>query len=111
MEHRNENKKVIKSFLAGAAIGIGLGILYAPYKGSKTRRKIRHTAVGTAYDMSHWLKDAKAELEKSVEEKKEDFENKLEKAISSMSYKADDIITALEDKLEDLKKQNKKLQK
>ncbi len=37
--------------------------------------------------------------------------NTVESIVSSASYKADDIITALESKLKDLKEKNKKLQK
>lgn len=38
------------------------------------------------------------------------FEEKLENTLSSASYKADDILLAMEDKLETLRKQNAKLQ-
>ncbi|MDX1315219.1 MAG: YtxH domain-containing protein, partial [Eudoraea sp.] len=44
-------------------------------------------------------------------EKKEAFEQKLEDTISTMSYKADDIIVTLERKLEELRKKNAELQK
>ncbi len=54
---------------------------------------------------------AKEELTKTAEEKKVAFEEKLEDAISTMSYKADDIIATLERKLEELKKKNAELQK
>ena len=46
---------------------------------------------------------AKEELTKTAEAKKVDFDQKLEETISNMSYKADDIISALEKKLADLK--------
>ena len=39
MATKNENS--IIALLAGAAIGVGLGILFAPDKGSKTREKIK----------------------------------------------------------------------
>src|SRR6187549_4037407 len=35
-----KNSKVITGILAGAAIGALIGILYAPDKGSKTRKKL-----------------------------------------------------------------------
>ena len=35
------NSESILALLAGAAIGVGLGILFAPDKGSKTRAKIK----------------------------------------------------------------------
>ena len=40
-----------------------------------------------------------------------EFEEKLEDTLSTMSYKADDILVALEKKLEDLRSKNAQLQK
>lgn len=109
MEHNNGN--LFMSFLTGAAVGAGLGILFAPYKGSETREKIKHTVADTTHDISDRLKHAKEELTKTAHEKKEAFDKKLDEAVSSMSYKAEDIVNALEAKLEDLKKKNAQLQK
>lgn len=107
----NNNGNLFISFLTGAAIGTGIGILFAPYKGSETREKIKHTVADTTHDISDRLKHAKDELTKTAHEKKEAFDKKLDDAVSSMSYKAEDIITSLEAKLEDLKKKNAQLQK
>ncbi len=69
----NCNGKAVMALLTGAVIGttIGavMGILYAPYKGRKTRRKIRHAVVGTAYDVSNFVKHSKEELAKNVQDK------------------------------------------
>lgn len=40
MKYSNNNGKVIGALLVGAAIGGVLGILFAPDKGSETRKKI-----------------------------------------------------------------------
>ncbi|WP_062055432.1 hypothetical protein [Aquimarina longa] len=42
---------------------------------------------------------------------KETLDTKIESLISDASYKADDVITSLENKLSELKIKNKKLQK
>ena len=107
----NNNGNIFMSFIAGVAIGTGLGVLFAPYKGSETRGKIKHTVADTTHDISDRLKHAKDELTKTAHEKKEAFDKKLDETVSSMSYKAEDIITSLEAKLEDLKKKNAQLHK
>lgn len=40
MSDKNESSFGIGSFLAGAAVGAALGVLFAPDKGSETRKKI-----------------------------------------------------------------------
>lgn len=111
----NRNGKIVLALVTGAvigtAIGAGMGILFAPRKGSKTRRRIRHSVVGTSYDVSKWIKRSKDELTKTARDKKKEFDKKLGDALSTMSHKAEDVITALEDKLEDIKKKNAQLQK
>jgi len=102
---------ILLALLAGAAIGAGIGILYAPDEGKKTRKKIKTKVVDAKHDITDRLAHAKEELTKTVDEKKEAFEHKLEDTISNMSYKADDIIATLERKLEDIKVKNAKLHK
>ena len=52
MDTTNSSGKIIGALLAGAAIGGVLGILFAPDKGSETRKKI----AGTTDDLSKSLK-------------------------------------------------------
>ncbi|MDO6604371.1 YtxH domain-containing protein [Arenibacter palladensis] len=107
----NDSGNTLLALLTGAAIGAGIGILYAPDKGTKTRKRIKKKAMETTDDLTSRISHAKEELTKTAEAKKVDFEKKLEETISNMSYKADDIITALEKKLADLKNKNAQLQK
>ncbi|ASO04858.1 YtxH-like protein [Arenibacter algicola] len=107
----NDSGNTLLALLTGAAIGAGIGILYAPDKGTKTRKRIKKKAMETTDDLTSRISHAKEELTKTAEAKKIDFEQKLEETISNMSYKADDIIIALEKKLADLKNKNAQLQK
>ena len=83
------------AFIAGAAAGLTLGLLFAPEKGEETRRKLKETA-GDAVDSIRnraefaktEIEELKAELKDRTEDLKEDvrmriFERleKLESAI------------------------------
>jgi gas vesicle protein len=88
------------ALLAGAVVGIGLGILFAPDKGSKTREKIKDG-----------LDDLKDQTKEKFSQSKDELKENLDKLLSKSSHKAEDAITYLEEKLAELKKQNAKLQK
>lgn len=107
----NNSGSILLAILTGAVIGAGVGILYAPDKGEKTRKKIKKNALKTKEDITSRITQAADELTKTANVKKADFERKLDETISTMSYKADDIILTLEKKLEDLRKKNAQLQK
>ena len=83
------------AFIAGAAAGLTLGLLFAPEKGEETRRKLKETA-GDAVDSIRnraefaktEIEELKAELKDKAEDLREDvrmriFERleKLESAI------------------------------
>ncbi len=107
----NVNGNIILALLTGAAIGAGIGILYAPDKGNKTRENIKHKLKDTGHDLVERLSHAKDELTKTAHEKKDAFDRKLDETLSTMSYKADEIILTLERKLEELRKKNAQFQK
>jgi|SRR5690606_17456117 len=107
----NNTGQTLLALLTGAAIGAGIGILYAPDKGSKTRDNISKGAVKAQKELSRKLKETTDALGKKASAARLSFEEKLEDTISNASYKADDVLKALEEKLEDLRVQNSKLQK
>ena len=98
------------ALLTGAAIGAGIGILYAPDKGSKTRDKLSKEAKKAQKQLNKQIRETTSNLSSKAQVAKLNFEQKLNETLSSASYKADDILLATEDKLESLRKQNVKLQ-
>lgn len=80
MKRNNERDAIIKTaigFVIGAAIGTGVGILVAPRKGSKTRRRMRHGMADARHDVSDWLTDAKDDISKAAHDKKKEFEKRM----------------------------------
>lgn len=71
------SKKLIGGLLVGAAVGAVLGILFAPDKGTETRKKMAKKA-----------EDLGDELKNKFTEAKETFRNKYEK----IKTEAEDIM-------------------
>ena len=99
------------ALLTGAAIGAGLGMLYAPESGEETRRKLGENAKRTQDDLNKRYRETSSNLNQKARKAKSDFEQRLEETLSSASYKADEILSSLETKLDELKRQNAKFQK
>lgn len=99
------------ALLTGAAIGAGLGMLYAPDSGEETRRKLGENARRTQDDLNRKYKETSSNLSSKAKKAKMDFEDRLEETLSSASFKADEILSSLEAKLEELRKQNAKFHK
>jgi gas vesicle protein len=109
MSSKNANGAL--ALLVGAAIGVGVGILFAPDKGSRTREKIKDGFD----DLKDQAKTKWDNLEEETKDKfsktKDELKETVENLLSNSSYKAEEAITFLEEKLAELKIQNAKLQK
>lgn len=99
------------ALITGAAIGAGIGLLYAPDSGEKTREKLKKDAEKAQEKMNKRYHDTTSNLSEKAKKARVDFEARLGETLSSASHKADDILSAMETKLEELRKQNSKLQK
>jgi gas vesicle protein len=118
----SKSANTLVALAAGVAIGAAVGLLYAPESGEKTRKKIKKQAkkakrdideqARKTYDLvSEKASQFTSSLNSTATELKGSVEDRIETALSSASYKADEAIVALETKLEQLREQNAKLQK
>ena len=70
----NRSSKIIAAFIAGAAVGAVLGILFAPDKGAETRKKINEEGK----KMSDALKGKLDEMKEKMNAVKDDMEQQQE---------------------------------
>jgi gas vesicle protein len=98
------------ALLAGAAVGAVAALLYAPESGDKTRKKLTKQAKKTQADIEKSTRETYNNISGRANELKGSVSERIDKALSSASYKADDAIVALEEKLEQLRSKNAKLQ-
>lgn len=107
----NSTGNTLLALLTGAAIGAGLGILFAPDKGVNTRKKLKDGFDDTKNDWNEKLASASNEFVEQVYLAKDDLEGNFENIVSKASHKTEDVISFLEEKLAELKIKNAKFQK
>ena len=109
MSDRNGNSML--PLFVGAAVGVGVLLFLNSKKGSKVKRKIRE-GLDDLKDQAKTKWDSlDDETKERFVETKDNLKEKVESFLSDSSYKAEEAISFLEEKLAELKKQNAKLQK
>jgi gas vesicle protein len=95
MENSKDNFRVVGALLIGAITGAALGILFAPARGSKTRKRLIGGAKEMAEDVKQKIKDEVTALK-----------NKGEDLEEMASDKFNDVKNGIQQKVEALKSHN-----
>ncbi|HUH25214.1 MAG TPA: YtxH domain-containing protein [Flavobacterium sp.] len=95
------------AILAGAAVGAVAGVLLAPDQGEKTRNRISKGFKEGKDDMSCKLDDLKKQVKSLIASKSNNLESSIDQFVSTTEAKSEDVISALEKKLAQLKSSTK----
>jgi gas vesicle protein len=85
METPGNIGKTVGALLLGAAIGGALGILFAPDKGSRTRKKL----MAKGEDLTDAMKDKFEDFMDSVKDEIEEAKNKASEYMANGTARAD----------------------
>jgi len=107
----NNAGNTLVALIGGIAIGAGIGILFAPAKGERTREKLKDGYKDAKKDLDRKYEGLTAEMKQKLSIAKLDIEETYVDILSDMSDKTDDVISFLEIKLAELKEKNANLQK
>ncbi len=83
----NDSGKVIGGMIVGGLIGGALGLLFAPYKGSRTRKLLANGAKDMAGEIKSKMKEKASELRDKAEELEDLAKEKVHKVVSSVNHK------------------------
>lgn len=89
MEDSNGTFKVIGALVVGALTGAALGILFAPAKGSRTRRNIANGARDLTEDLKDRMTSEAASLRKKAQDLEEMARDKVDEVFESVKNKAE----------------------
>ena len=98
--------KGLGRFITGAFIGAGLGVLFAPKKGSDTRKELKEKSVEVMDQIKHTsANDVKKILDKKLKELKKEFENLNKETAKDMIKEKANLLIDKADELLELAKE------
>jgi gas vesicle protein len=92
MKTANDAIKIVGFSLLAGIVGAGIGVLFAPHKGSKTRRKLTKGAKEMADNFQDKMKDEAAVLSDKVEELKDQTMFAIDEIIKDIKHKANELV-------------------
>lgn len=98
-----DSTKAIVALFAGAAIGVGIGMLFAPDKGHNTRGKIKEGIADKSSDLKKKFGSMTDKIKSKFESTKENIESTFDDLAANVNEKTPEVIATLERKLEELK--------
>ena len=103
---RKREKHGMGKFIAGAMVGAGIGILFAPKKGSETRRELKEKTTKLAQDIKNLDKEEiKAKLNAKIKELKTDLENLNKETAMELIKEKGNALVKKADELIDIAKE------
>ncbi len=95
----NNNKNGMGKFLAGALVGAGLGILFAPKKGSETRKEVKDKFLELLEQVKNIdIAEVREDFERRISELEEEIADlDREKVLKIAKKKGEDIKRHAED--------------
>ncbi len=104
---RNTNSNIFLGLITGAALGTIAAILYAPQKGSDTRRQIMDTAQTALDAVADAAEELKGRAKQAYLDGATTVEERLTTLIDHAHTGAEDLVPMLEAKLAALKNKTK----
>lgn len=105
------NSNIGLALITGAALGAAFSILFAPARGSDTRKKIAKSTEDAADALLRAGEQLKNSTKEKFYEEKDNFESRLNAISSQLHQNSEEYIPLLEQKLEELKRKSRKITK
>lgn len=105
----NKTGNTFIALVTGTLVGAGLGLLYAPQSGKKTRKQLLKEAENAKKVLEDKYDEAASQLSDFADTAKDKFEKLLDSTVSEAKAKSEDVIAYLEKELKALQEKNESL--